>query len=303
MGGGGVHGVHIMYFGLCVFMCVCVGEEVGELYILMYTYICICIYRERDRSIGGSGWVGGVDILYVCMFFLHFFFQTWLSSHSFSPSCQVVFSSLPPGWTPVITISVAKTDFESPDKYVSKVIVGDKTVGTDYLKYDGKRGGGAQWGGSCDSIMLKVLDDEAAPGVVVDALGQLVVRIETSPAYFGYWNCYGQNGYGYYSLYVTVSVHFTEAKRLRETVKILPVTSSSGNSTTGRIATLAGSSNSRVEFPKETIPSVFTICSISRYSHASSHDSRNTFLTFFIDKFFQHFIRMSSGLWLFSNCC
>jgi hypothetical protein len=85
--------------------------------------------------------------------------------------------------------------------------------------------------------------------------------------------------------------------------KILTVTSSSGNSTTGRIAALAGASNSQVEFPKETIPSVFTICSISRYSHASSHDSRNTFLTFFIDKFFQHFIRMSCGLWLFSNCC
>ena len=84
--------------------------------------------------------------------------------------------------------------------------------------------------------------------------------------------------------------------------KIFPVTSSSGNSTTGRIPAVTGASYSQVEFPSHTIPSVFTICSISRYSHACSPDSRNTFLTFFI-KFFQHFIRMSCGLWLFSNCC
>jgi hypothetical protein len=77
--------------------------------------------------------------------------------------------------------------------------------------------------------------------------------------------------------------------------KILPVTSSSGNSTTGRIPAVAGASYSLVEFPSDTIPSVFTICSISRYSRACSPDSRNTFLTFFINKFFQHFIR-------FSNC-
>jgi hypothetical protein len=83
--------------------------------------------------------------------------------------------------------------------------------------------------------------------------------------------------------------------------KILTVTNSSGNSTTGRIAALSGASYSQVEFPKETIPSVFTICSISRYSHACSPDSRNTFLTFFINKFFHHFIHMSSGAWLFSN--
>jgi hypothetical protein len=82
--------------------------------------------------------------------------------------------------------------------------------------------------------------------------------------------------------------------------KILPVTSSSGNSTTGRIAAVAGASYSEVEFPADTIPSVFTICSISRYSHACSPDSRNTVLTFFI-KFFQHVIRMSCGLWLLSN--
>ncbi len=91
----------------------------------------------------------------------------------------------------------------------------------------------------CDKKMSKVLDDEAAPGVVVDASGQLVVRIETSPINFYPWNCYDHNGYGYYekayALYVRVSIHFTEAKRLREPVKILPATSSSGTSTTGRI--------------------------------------------------------------------
>jgi hypothetical protein len=177
----------------------------------------------------------------------------------------VVFSSLPPGWTPVITISVAKTD--SPDKYVSKVIVGGKTVGKNFLKYYGKRGD-VPLGVECEKIMSKVLDDEVAPGVVVDASGQLVVRIETSPVNFGHWYCYDQNGYGYYNLYGRVSIHFTEAKRLREPVKILPATSSSGNSTTGPIAAVAGASYSQVEFPKESIPSVFTICSISRYSHA-----------------------------------
>ena len=137
----------------------------------------------------------------------------------------------------------------------------------------------------------------------MDASGRLVVRIETSPASFNYFHseCWVNDGRPV-SLYVRVSVHFTEAKRLRDPVKILPATSSSGNSTTGRIAAVAGASYSQVEFPKETIPSVFTICSISRYSHASSHDSRNTFLTFCIDKFFQHFIRMSSADWLFSNC-
>jgi hypothetical protein len=82
--------------------------------------------------------------------------------------------------------------------------------------------------------------------------------------------------------------------------KIFPVASSSGNSTTGRIAALTGTSGSIVGFPSDTIPSVFTICSISRYSHTCSPDSRNTFLTFFINKFFHLFIRMSSGVWLFS---
>jgi hypothetical protein len=79
-----------------------------------------------------------------------------------------------------------------------------------------------------------------------------------------------------------------------------PVTSSSGNSTNGRITAVAGASYSQVEFPSDTIPSVFTICSISRYSHTCSPDSQNTFLTFFINKFFHLFIRMSSGVWLFS---
>jgi hypothetical protein len=201
-------------------------------------------------------------------------FYTWVE-WTYSPSCQVVFSSLPPGWTPVITISVAKTDFETPDKYVSKVIVGDKTVGTNFLIP--KRGNEfpnrymhIAGRPSCDQIMSKFLDDEAAPGVVVDASGQLVVRIETSPARFINFNCYGVIGDPGlpYGLYVRVSIHFTEAKRLREPVKILPGTSSSGNSTTGRIAAVAGASYSQVEFPKKSIPSVFTICSISRYSHA-----------------------------------
>jgi hypothetical protein len=62
-----------------------------------------------------------------------------------------------------------------------------------------------------------------------------------------------------------------------------------------------GASYSQVEFPKETIPSVFTICSVSRYSHVCSPVSRNTFLTFSINKFAHHFIRMPCGVWLFSN--
>jgi hypothetical protein len=110
-------------------------------------------------------------------------------------------------------------------------------------------------------------------------------------------------GYWITSYFIETSIDgftwFTVSKTL---TKILTVTSSSGNSTNGRITAVAGASYSQVEFPKETIPSVFTICSISRYSHACSPDSRNTFLTFFIDKFSHHFIRMSSGAWLFSNC-
>jgi hypothetical protein len=83
--------------------------------------------------------------------------------------------------------------------------------------------------------------------------------------------------------------------------KILPVTISPGNSTTGRIASVVGTS-SQVEFPSDTIPSVFTICSISRYSYACFSHSRTTFLTLFMNKFFHHFTRISSGVWLFSNC-
>jgi hypothetical protein len=162
--------------------------------------------------------------------------------------------------------------FDSPDNYVSKVIVGDKTVATGLLRYKPA----ASWGESCDQLSwVKILDDETAP-VVVDESGELVVRIETS-GWYNYLRCRNENSnYNYYHLYAKVSIHFTDAdaKRFTEPVKILPGTNSSGNSTTSRFAAVAGADYSRVEFPNETIPSVFTICSTSRYSHACATCSR-----------------------------
>jgi len=198
----------------------------------------------------------------------------WYWNGVYSPVCEVVFSSLPPGWTPVVTISINGNNFDSPDKYVSKVIVGDKTVATDFLW--NKPAMSWDWDGSCDQLSWsKILDDETAP-VVVDKSGELVVRIETSSATYNLLNCRKESSTYYYNLYAKVSIHFTDAdaKRFTEPVKILPGTNSSGNSTTSRFAAVAGADYSRVEFPNETIPSVFTICSTSRYSHASATCSR-----------------------------
>ena len=194
----------------------------------------------------------------------------------YSPVCEVVFSSLPPGWTPVVTISILASNFDSPDKYVSKVIVGDKTVATGLLRYKPAMSTDRYYQ-SCDQLSwAKILDEETVP-VVVDKSGELVVRIETSPERYNDLRCLKENsGYYYYHFNAKVSIHFTDAdvKRFTEPVKILPGVNSSGNSTTSRFAAVAGADYSRVEFPNETIPSVFTICSTSRYSHACATCSR-----------------------------
>ena len=208
---------------------------------------------------------------------------------AYSPVCEVIFSSLPSGWTPVVTISILAPNFNPPDKYVSKVIVGDKTVATGLLKY--KRSGVAMsWDESCDQqSWAKILDDETAP-VVVNKSGELVVRIETSPGTYSPFGCKKEYNL-YFHLYARVSIHFTDAdaKRFTEPVKILPGTNSSGNSTTSRFAAVAGADYSRVEFPNETIPSVFTICSTSRYSHVCATGSRFSQKKYISDIFHRHF--------------
>jgi hypothetical protein len=87
-------------------------------------------------------------------------------------ACTVVFTSLPVGSRPLITIEVANTDFDGSDEYVSRVVVGGQTIGTNYLT----SGGLAT---RCD-VMSKIVDAQAAPAGTVSAAGELVVRIETS---------------------------------------------------------------------------------------------------------------------------
>jgi len=94
------------------------------------------------------------------------------SSTSSAPACEVVFTSLPVGSRPLITIEVANTDFDGSDEYVSRVVVGGQTIGTNYLT-----SGGLQE--RCD-VMSKIVDAQAAPAGTVSAAGELVVRIELS---------------------------------------------------------------------------------------------------------------------------
>ena len=95
------------------------------------------------------------------------------SSTTPAPACQVVFTSLPVGSRPLITIEVANSDFGDGSEYVSRVVVGGhQTIGTKYLA-----SGGLDV--RCD-VMSKIVDAQAAPAGTVSAAGQLVVRIETS---------------------------------------------------------------------------------------------------------------------------
>ena len=87
-------------------------------------------------------------------------------------ACTVVFTSLPVGSRPLITIEVAISDFAQESEYVSRVVVGGQTIGTNYLT-----SGGLQK--RCD-VMSKIVDAQAAPAGTVSAAGELVVRIETS---------------------------------------------------------------------------------------------------------------------------
>ena len=96
------------------------------------------------------------------------------SATSSGPACQVVFTSLSAGSRPLITIEVANSDFNSAYEYVSRVLVGNQTIGTNYLA-----SGGEQC--RCD-VMSKIVDAQVAPAGTVSASGDLVVRIETSSA-------------------------------------------------------------------------------------------------------------------------
>ena len=66
--------------------------------------------------------------------------KTCASNATSSPACQVVFSSLPPGSNPTITIEIANSNFWMQRNYVSKVIVSAKTIAQDLLQQDGQDG-------------------------------------------------------------------------------------------------------------------------------------------------------------------
>ena len=91
------------------------------------------------------------------------------------PTCEVVFSSLP-AFTGLssffITIEIANSDFGSSNEYVSAVLVGGQTLGTDFLKDDGADN-------QCDK-MSRILDLTAVPIGAVSSAGDLTVRIEAS---------------------------------------------------------------------------------------------------------------------------
>jgi len=91
------------------------------------------------------------------------------------PTCEVVFSSLP-AFTGLssffITIEIANSDFGSSNEYVSAVLVGGQTLGTDFLKDDGADN-------QCDK-MSRILDLTAVPIGAVSSGGDLTVRIEAS---------------------------------------------------------------------------------------------------------------------------
>eukprot|EP00802_Teleaulax_amphioxeia_P019381 Tamp_19612.p1 GENE.Tamp_19612~~Tamp_19612.p1 ORF type:complete len:283 (-),score=28.35 Tamp_19612:58-906(-) len=84
------------------------------------------------------------------------------------PTCEVVFSSLP-AFTGLssffITIEIANSDFGSSNEYVSAVLVGGQTLGTDFLKDDGADN-------QCDK-MSRILDLTAVPIGAVSSAGDL----------------------------------------------------------------------------------------------------------------------------------
>ena len=91
------------------------------------------------------------------------------------PTCEVVFSSLPASTglsSFFITIEIANSDFGSSNEYVSAVLVGGQTLGTDFLKDDGTDN-------QCNK-MSRILDLTAVPIGAVSSAGDLTVRIEAS---------------------------------------------------------------------------------------------------------------------------
>ena len=94
------------------------------------------------------------------------------SSQTSAPACEIVFSSIPLHSRVTITVEVANTDFSSSTEYISALIVGGQTIGTEHLKADGEDG-------KCDKLS-KILDAVALPADVVSAAGEIAVRIETT---------------------------------------------------------------------------------------------------------------------------
>jgi hypothetical protein len=91
------------------------------------------------------------------------------------PTCEVVFSSLPSSTgisSFFITVEIANSDFSSEGEYISAVILGNQTLGRDYLKFDGADN-------QCNK-MSKILDLAAVPMGTVSSAGELFVRIEAS---------------------------------------------------------------------------------------------------------------------------
>jgi hypothetical protein len=91
------------------------------------------------------------------------------------PTCEVVFSSLSRSTglsSFLITVEIANSDFSSEGEYISAVILGNQTLGRDYLKFDGADN-------QCTN-MSKILDMAAVPVDTVSSAGELIVRIEAS---------------------------------------------------------------------------------------------------------------------------
>ena len=77
-----------------------------------------------------------------------------------------------------ITIEIANSDFESSSEYVSAVIVGGHTFGTDYLVSGGEDD-------NCGKLS-KIVDSEVLPVSALSESGDLEIRIETSSAVNAY---------------------------------------------------------------------------------------------------------------------
>ena len=115
------------------------------------------------------------------------------SSAPSAPACQVVFTSLSRPSSLTVTIEVANTDFASSDEYVSAVVAGGQTIGTNYLTTGGEDDNCAK--------MSRIVDEQEIPASLVSSDGELVVRIETSLTVFDH-ACDGSY------LYARVSLHF-----------------------------------------------------------------------------------------------